>query len=70
METENNVLSNIPLPEIHVGMKVKSLNTNNIGEVVKISDEIDRDDYTITIKWETGYISNIWHFWLTSVIAL
>lgn len=62
-------LSDIPIKEIYLGMKVKSLNTGIIGKITAI-DPPDREDYTIWIHWDNNNITSCWHFWLDQVIKI
>lgn len=62
-------LSDIPIKEIYLGMKVKSLNTGVTGKITAI-DSPDREDYTIGIRWDNDNITYCWHFWLDQVIKI
>ena len=66
---EPRKLSDKPLNEIHVGDKVRSLNTGTLGIVTYVSKEIVKEDYVLNFKWDDGNVSeSVWHFWLTEIV--
>jgi|GEM_PF-6628672 len=52
-----------------IGCKVKSMVTKNVGTLVFLSAEPDREDYTVNIDWDNGNKTILmWHFWLSNIV--
>jgi hypothetical protein len=62
-------LSEMPLDQIIPNKtRVRSDNTGATGTVVHKSSEVDREDFTIDIDWDTGSKSRkLWHFWCDKI---
>lgn len=46
-----------------IGTRVRSTHSNNTGSLIAVSDDPDRNDYTIDIDWDNGNQSRqVWHF--------
>ena len=52
-----------------IGHRIRSLATNNTGVLTVVSDEPDREDYTLDMDWDNGNQSRlVWVFWSTKVV--
>ncbi len=64
------ILSNVPLQNVRVGDRVKSMMTGNegfISRIIDIEDARRKDDYEYLIKWDNGNISLHWKYNYSSV---
>lgn len=64
---KENLLCNIPLNQLKPNMRVRSIITGTLGTITAISGVIEREDYSISIDWDNGNFSHVWHFWLSNV---